>query len=148
MPVPLAWPTGDRRPTALAELTMRDMSRAGHELGRVELDELPERLTVLQLLEHRVRHDVAAHARAPGRVFRGLVQPQDAVRHSDGHHLRTVRVLEPEPLVAAAHEAVAMGLLVLRVGDQILSDLDAVVDVAANDQVVAELRRSIVARDP
>jgi hypothetical protein len=59
-----------------------------------------------------------------------------------------VRVLEPEPLVAAAHEAVAMGLLVLRVGDQILSDLDAVVDVAANDQVVAELRRSIVARDP
>jgi hypothetical protein len=125
---------------------MRDMSRAGHELGRAELDELPERLTVHELLERRVRHDVDVHARAPGRVFRGLVQPHDAVRHSDGHHLGTVRALDPEPLVAAAHEAVTLGLLVLRVGDRVLSDLDAVIDVAASGEVVAELRRSVVAR--
>jgi hypothetical protein len=125
---------------------MRDVSRAGHELDRVDLHGLPDRVTVGDLLERRVRHDVEAHARAPGRVFRGLVQPEDAIRHSDGHHLRTVRALDPEPLVAAAHEAVTVGLLILRVGDQALSDLDAIVDVAANEQVVAELRRSVVAR--
>jgi hypothetical protein len=125
---------------------MRDVSRAGHELDRVHLDDLPDRMTLEELLEHRVRHDVAVHARAPGRVFRGLVQPQDAVRHSDGHHLTTVRRLDPEPLVAAAHEAVSIGLLVLRVGDRALSELDAVIDVTSSAEVVAELRRSIVAR--
>jgi hypothetical protein len=130
----------------VAQLTMRDVSRAGHELDRVLLDGLPERLTVAELLEHRVRHDVEVHARAPGRVFRGLVQPQDAIRHSDGHHLPTVRELDPEPLVAAAHEAVTAGLLVLRVGELTLSDLEAAVDVDDADQVIAELRRSIVAR--
>jgi hypothetical protein len=130
----------------VVELTMRDVSRAGHELDRVDLHDLPDHLTVGELLEHRVRHDVEVHARAPGRVFRGLVQPPDAVRHSDGHHLPTVRTPDPAPLVAAAHEAVTRGLLVLRVGDHVLSDLDAVVDVAAADQVVSELRRSIVAR--
>jgi hypothetical protein len=126
-------------------VTMRDVSRAGYEFDRVELSGLPARLTVRELLEHRVRLDVATHARAPSRVFRGLVQPADAIRHSDGHRLPSARTLDAEPMVAAAHAAVTAGLLAVRAGGEVLQDLDAVIELTAGDEVVAELRRPVVA---
>lgn len=130
----------------MARLLMRDVSRAGHELGRARLDDLPPRLTLGDLLRHRVQADVAAYNADPGPVFAGLVQPPDAIRHSDGFHMRSRRRLDPQPLLAAAEEAVTTGMLRLRVGPTTLERLDDEVVAEEHEEVTAVLERSIVAR--
>jgi hypothetical protein len=131
----------------VARLTMRDVTRAGRELQRAELDDLPASLTVAELLEARVRTDVARYNADPGPVYVGLVQPADAIRHRDGHHLRDPRPLDADRFVAAAREAVATGILAIVVGGNAVQDLDTEVVVADHDEVVALLGRGVVARD-
>jgi hypothetical protein len=126
-------------------LTMRDVSRAGHELGHRRLEDLPATLSLGALLTARVRADVAAYNAEVGPVFQGLVQPADAVRHSDGHRMPRPRPLNAEPMVAAAEDAVATGRLMFRVGVEVTADLDATVRVDELDEVTAVLARSIVA---
>jgi hypothetical protein len=128
-------------------LLMRDVSRAGHELGRAALVGLPARLTLRALLGGRIRHEVAAYNRAPGPVYVGLVQPQDAMRYSDGHRMRRPRELDAERLVLAAEQAVAAGLLSFRLGDRTVTDLDVEVAPGELDEVVAVMERPVVARD-
>lgn len=131
----------------MPELSMRDVSRAGHELGRGRITDLPDRLSVRELLTARVRADVAAYNSDPGPVFRGLVQPADAMRHSDGHRMSRPRPLDGEAMVAAVEEALTAGLLSLRVGETALTDPDAEVEPGGHDEVTAVLERSIVARE-
>ena len=131
----------------VAGLLMRDVSRAGVELGRARLEGLPARLTVGELLARRVRADVTVYNADPGPVFAGLVQPADAIRHSDGFHLRRPRPLEADVLVAAAQQAVRAGLLRVQAGEAMLDDLDAQLAADEHDEVVAVLARPVVADD-
>jgi hypothetical protein len=130
-----------------SSLLMRDLSRAGHELGRTTLVGLPARLTIGALLERRIRDEVAAYNRAPGPVYVGFVQPEDAVRYSDGHRMRRPRRLDADRFVLAARQAVEVGLLWFRVVDRTVGDLDVEVAPADLDEIVAVLERPVVARD-
>ncbi len=130
---------------AVGELEMRDLSHAGVELGGARVTGLPAELALGELLAERIRADVARYNTAPGEVFACLVQPADSVRHRDGHRMRRPRPLDAEPLVAAAREAVARGMLWFRVGGETVTDLDHRVDVDEHDEVLAILRRPVVA---
>ena len=129
----------------MSQLLMRDLSHAGHELGRAELDGLPPVLTLGELLRHRVHSDVARYHADPGLVFAGLVQPADAIRHSDGHRLPEPRRLDADSLSAVAEEAVGAGLLWFVLDDERLTDLHREIEVDAHDEIRAVMRRSIVA---
>jgi hypothetical protein len=87
---------------------------------------------------------VAAYNADPGPVFRGLVQPADAVRHSDGFRMREPRLLDAELLIAAAEEATGLGLLQLRLDDRPVG-LDELITPADHDELIAVLERSVVA---
>jgi hypothetical protein len=89
-------------------------------------------------------HDVAAYNAGPGPVFCGLVQPADAVRHSDGFRMREPRPLAAELLIAAAEEAIGPGPLRLRLDDRPV-DLDELITPADHDELIAVLERSVVA---
>lgn len=130
----------------MGSLEMRDASHAGHELGRAHLADLPGAVTVGELLRIRVRDDVARYNADPGPVFRGLVQPADSVRHSDGHHMRMPRTLDADHLVSAAEQAVAAGLLWFTIGGEAITDMDHRIDPDEHDEIIAVLRRPIVAR--
>lgn len=130
----------------VSELEMRDVSHAGHELGRSHLDGLPAVVSLGELLRIRIRSDVARYNAEPGPVFVGLVQPADSVRHSDGHHLKVPRALDADRLVRAAEEAAAAGVLWFVLGDEEVTDLARRIDVDQQEEVVAVLRRPIVAR--
>lgn len=130
----------------MSGIEMRDVSRAGHELGRATLDGLPPTMTLGELLRARIHADVARYDREPGTVFQGLVQPADAVRHSDGHHLATPRRLDAQLLLAAAQEAVVAGLLWFVVDDEELTDLEQPIDVDQHERIVAVMRSPVVAR--
>jgi len=130
-----------------SSLLMRDLSRAGHELGRTTLVGLPARLTMGALLERRIRDEVAAYNREPGPVYVGFVQPEDAVRYHDGHRMRRPRPLDADRFVLAAQQAVEVGLLSFRVGDHAVGDLDIEVAPADLHEIVAVMERPVVARD-
>jgi hypothetical protein len=76
--------------------------------------------------------------------IRGLVQPADAVRHSDGFRMREPRPLDAELLIAAAEEATVLGLLRLRLDDRPVG-LDELITPGDHDELVAVLERSVVA---
>ncbi len=123
---------------------MRDQSRAGHVLGGARVTDLPDEVSVRDVVRTRINGEVAAYNAAPGPVFRGLVQPADAVRHSDGFRMHEPRPLDAQRLIAAAEEAITRGLLRLRLDDRPV-DLDQSITPADHDELVAVLERSVVA---
>jgi len=128
---------------------IRDVSRAGHELGAAELDDLPPRITLRALLERRIRAEVAAYNTDPGPTYVGLVQPEGSIRYSDGHRVTTPRVLDADRFVTAFEQAVAAGLARVAVdGGQASDDLDRTIDTGEVAEVAVVLARGIVARDP
>jgi hypothetical protein len=135
-----------RRPTLplMAEMLMRDQSRAGHMLGGTRVADLPDEVSVRDVVRTRIRGEVAAYNSDPGPVFRGLVQPADAVRHSDGFRMREPRLLDAELLVAAAEEAIRLGLLRLCLDGRPV-DHDELITPADHDELTAVLERSVVA---
>lgn len=130
----------------MAEIRMRDVSRSGHVLGEARVGDLPERLTIRELLRARIRREVAAYNADPGATFRGLVQPADSIRHTDGYRMQEPRPLDPDQLIAAAEEAVAADMLSFRLGAETVSDLDRELVVAEHGEVVAVLERPVIAR--
>jgi hypothetical protein len=132
----------------VADILLRDVSRAGHELGRTTLTDLPRRLSLRELVETRVRGEVAAYNADPGPLYVGVVQPEDAIRSSDGHRMRRPRQLDADRFVLAVEQAADAGLLRFRVGTEVVTGLDTEVDLEAHDELVVVLERPLVARDP
>lgn len=124
-----------------------DLSRSGHHLGRGRLTGLPARLPLGELLERRVRAEVAAYNAEPGPVYVGLVQPHDAMRYSDGARMAIPRRLDEDVFAAAVGEALAAGMLYLRAGQRALTAPDDHVAVADLDEVTVVLHRPVVAHD-
>lgn len=129
----------------MSEILMRDVTRAGRELSRSYLTHLPASLSLGALLDTRIRTEVEAYNEQPGPVFVGLVQPADSIRHSDGYRMRQARELDADVAVAAARQAVAVGMLGFEVGDERVTDLETPVDLDQHDEVVAVLERPVVA---
>jgi hypothetical protein len=124
------------------------VSRAGHELGRASLAGLPRRLSLQQLFDRRLRAEVAAYNAEPGERYVGLVQPEDAIRYSDGHRMARPRDLDADRFVLAFEQAVAAGLVRVRVGDLVTDDLTTEVDLEVTEVIEVLLARPVVARDP
>lgn len=132
----------------MAELVVEDRSTAGHVLGGARMADLPDRLTLRELLVSRVRHEVADHNADPGTVFAGLVQPEDSIAHSDGAHLDRPRRLDPDVQVRALLEAVRAGVVSFELDGRRLESLDAEIRPERADRLVVHLRRPIIARAP
>jgi hypothetical protein len=125
---------------------MEDVSPGGHVLSSGTAEGLPSRCTVREIVSARVRAEVAAYNASPGTTYRGLVQPEDAVRYTDGFRMARPRPLDPDHLLIAVEEAVAAGVVVFRIGDDTVDDLDHEVAVDEVERITTVLRRPIVAR--
>ena len=130
----------------MARVTMRDQSRAGHVLGGALVEGLPDEATLDQVVRVRVHHEVAGYNADPGPVYRGLVAPADAIRHSDAFRMPRPRHLDADRFVRAVHEAVAAGLVRFRLDQQVHDDLATSFRVDDVDEVVVVMDRPIVAR--
>lgn len=129
-------------------LVVEDRSSAGHVLRAVEMSDLPAEVTVRDLLEARIRSEVARFNEGDERVFVGLVQPEDAIAHTDGFHLPEHRTLDADQQVGAALEAVARGIVGFELDGTGIESLDHRVDVAGSERLVLHLSRPVVARRP
>jgi hypothetical protein len=119
----------------MATVVFRDESATGHELDRWELPDVPDVITVRELVRLRVREEVARHNAGTTQLFRGLVRPADADPHPDGYRLRRHRKLDWEQQASIAEEAFARNGFIVLFGDRQVEDLDQVVDLTSANEV-------------
>ena len=119
----------------MRSLTYRDETATGRELARHTLPDLPERITVRELLRLRVREEVARHNAAPGRHFAGLVQPVDAEVALNGYRLPRKRRLDWHRQADVAEAAFARNGFFILLNDRQVEDLEETVDLTGEVDV-------------
>jgi hypothetical protein len=80
----------------MATLTIEDRTATGTPTGSIDLPDVPDRITLRDLIRLRVREEVARYNLAPGPEFIGLVQPDGSVRGRDGYAMPAPRRIEWE----------------------------------------------------
>lgn len=120
----------------MATLTYRDETATGREVDRWTLPDVPDRITIREIVRLRVREEVARHNASPARHFRGLVQPSETEVELNGYRLKKVRTLDWEKQADIAEDAFARNGFFILVGDRQVEDLDEVVDLAAHGRDV------------
>jgi hypothetical protein len=63
----------------VATLTIEDRTATGTPIGHIDLPDMPDRITLRDLIRLRVREEVARYNLRPVEEFHGLVQPDGAV---------------------------------------------------------------------
>jgi len=116
------------------DLVVRDRT-PGREGGELTLPDLPQRLTLRDLIRTRVREEVARYNADRGQFFRGLVRPEDAEETPRGYRVRGARRLDWEKQARVAEEAFERsGFFVLVDGMQV-HELDAELDLGVDTDV-------------
>ena len=120
-----------------AALKIIDETSSGDRLGEVRLQLVSEQISVRELIERRVRHEVETYnAETEKGWFRGLVEPTDAERDLNGAtRPRKRRALDPDAQVAVALKAFeSNGFFMLAEGRQ-LESLDDILRVSRDTAV-------------
>jgi len=120
-----------------AALKIIDETSSGDRLGEVRLQLVSEHISVRELIERRVRHEVETYnAQTEKGWFRGLVEPTDAERDLNGAaRPRKRRPLDPDAQVAVALKAFeSNGFFMLAEGQQ-LESLDDILRVSGETAV-------------
>ena len=113
----------------MPSLTLEDRTATGRPTGSITLPDLPERITLRDLIRLRVREEVARYNLRPIDRFQGLVQPEGSTRTADGFHLPRPRRIDWERQAdVAIHQFERNGFFVMVDGKQVV-DLDATIDL-------------------
>lgn len=80
----------------MATLTIQDRTATGTPTGSIDLPNVPDRVTLRDLIRLRVREEVARYNLAPGLEFVGLVQPDGATPGRHGYQMPAPRRIEWE----------------------------------------------------
>ena len=104
-------------------LTIRDETATGRPTGTMELD-VPEVITLRELIRLRVREEVARYNAQPAERFRGLVRPVDAEEDLNGYRMPRPHRIDWERQADAAVEAFGRNGFIVLVGDRQVEDLD------------------------
>jgi hypothetical protein len=116
-------------------ITVRDEARPGRVLSEFALSELPDRISLRELIRTRVREEVAAANLNRSQVQHLLVQPTDAEVTLNGYRFRTSRPIDWERQALVAEEAFGRnGFFVIVDGRQIES-LDEELELTADSDV-------------
>ncbi|HJP87796.1 MAG TPA: hypothetical protein VJ850_02030 [Candidatus Limnocylindrales bacterium] len=116
-------------------LTIEDRTGTGRPTGGITLPNVPDRITLRELIRLRVREEVARYNLRPSRQFQGLVQPDGFTATAEGYEAPRPRPLDWERQAAIAIDAFGRnGFFVLVNGKQIV-DLDTRLAVADTHDV-------------
>jgi hypothetical protein len=116
-------------------IIVRDEARPGRVVSAFALPELPERISLRELIRTRVREEVAAANLNQSEVHHLLVQPTDAEITLNGYRLRKPRPIDWERQARIAEEAFGRnGFFVIVDGLQVES-LDDELELTADSEV-------------
>ncbi len=116
-------------------VTFRDESATGKELHSFDVPDVPDAITVRDLVRLRVREEVARYNAAPTARFQGLVGPLDAETELNGYRLSAPRRFDWKQQAEVACRAFERNVFFVLVGNRQVEDLDEVVDLTAASDV-------------
>jgi hypothetical protein len=99
------------------------------------LADVPNPVTLGELIRHRVREEVARYNAKPDDRFNGLVAPSDAEWTLNGYRLRRPRVLDWEAQAKVTLDSFAHNGFFVFVGDRQVDDLDELLTLAESNDV-------------
>jgi hypothetical protein len=116
-------------------ITVRDEARPGRVVSEFELPEVPDRISLRELIRTRVREEVAAANLNRSEVHHLLVQPTDAEITLNGYRLTKPRQIDWERQALVAEEAFGRnGFFVIVDGRQVES-LDEELELTPDSEV-------------
>jgi hypothetical protein len=118
-----------------ATLTVHDETVTGQRTRSFTLSLPAERMTVRELIRHRVEHEVAAYNATSSPLFQGLVQPTDTEWVLNGYRFKTRRPIDPGTQVARAIEAFEANRVILLVDDRQVDRLDDTVTFTPTTEI-------------
>jgi hypothetical protein len=118
-----------------ATLTIHDESAAGETLLEFTLNVAAERITVRDLIRHRVWHEVEEYNRRKPDTFRGLVQPTDSERTLNGYKLKQPRTIDATIQFAKAVDAFQGTQIIMLVDDRQVESLDEEITLRPSTRV-------------
>jgi hypothetical protein len=119
----------------MAFVTVHDETTLGESTGELTLEFLTERVTAREIIRSRVYQEVTEYNARQAGLFRGLVQPRDAERTSEGFRLRTPRRIDWAEQYEAALASYARNGFLLLVDDLQVTDLDAEIELRHDTRV-------------
>jgi hypothetical protein len=105
-------------------LTIRDETLGGESARAWDLEVTTERLTVRELIRSRVYQEVQDFNRLRGKVFRGLIQPEETEKTLNGWKMKTPRLLDWKQQFDRAVEAFESNRILILVNDRQAESLD------------------------
>jgi hypothetical protein len=118
-----------------ATLTVHDETVTGQRTRSFTLSLPAGRMTVRELIRHRVEHEVAAYNAASTSVFQGLVQPTDTEWVLNGYRFKTRRPIDPATQVSRAIEAFEANRVILLVDDRQVERLEETVTFTPTTEI-------------
>jgi hypothetical protein len=109
-------------------MTLRDETTAGHQVGSIVLD-VPQTITLRELIRLRVREEVARYNAAPTERFRGLVRPTQAEEDLNGYRMLERTRIDWEKQADAAVKSFERNGFVVLVGESQVTELDTQLDL-------------------
>ena len=116
-------------------LKIRDESSPGKVASVLELPELPETITLRELIRTRVREEVAKVNADPAREFRTLVRPTDAEISLNGYRLLRPKPIDWQRQAQVAEEAFERNGFFVLVDGQQVTELDAELALTADTDI-------------
>ncbi len=119
----------------VATATFRDETATGKSLHSFDVPDVPDSITVRELVRLRVREEVARYNAAPSAHFGGLVRPEEADPDGSGYRLKRPRRLDWTTQAEVACRAFERNGFFVLVADRQVESLDEVVDLTAASDV-------------
>jgi hypothetical protein len=111
-------------------LTIEDRTATGRATGTIDLTDVPDTVTLRELIRLRVREEVARYNLRPTAEFQGLVAPEGATPGATGHRMPAPRRIDWERQADIAVAAfLRNGFFVMVSGRQVV-DLDEEIELA------------------
>lgn len=116
-------------------LTIHDRTAIGRDIDAFAIENLPDTITIRELIRTRVRDEVARHNLAPRPVFRGLVAPDGSAQDALGYRLRSPHRIDWERQADVAVDAFGRNGFFILVDGRQVSDLDEEISVEKTGDV-------------
>ncbi len=116
-------------------ITIRDETRPGRTISELVLPELPDRITLRELLKTRVREEVAKANLDRETAHHMLVQPTDAEVTLNGYRVRKSKAIDWERQAEVAEEAFSRNGFFVIVDDRQVESLDDELELTPETEV-------------
>ena len=118
---------------AMPTVTIRDETRPGRIISELALPDLPDRITLRELIRTRVREEVAKANLERDAAHHLLIQPTDAEATLNGYRVKERRTIDWERQAEIAEDAFGRNGFFVIVDDRQVESLDDELDLSPRD---------------